>query len=98
MRQFSLSVLTLFSIVILLGSCKSSDKKKDGAGNGVPSIKEETISYKVDSLQMNSFVVYDENKEGKRPAILVIHEWWGLNDYVIYRICCGYVRKRKNGK
>ena len=82
MRQFSHSLLALFSIVILLGSCKSSDKKKEGSGNGVPSIKEETISYKVDSLQMNSYMVYDENREGKRPAILVIHEWWGLNDYV----------------
>jgi dienelactone hydrolase len=30
---------------------------------------------------MQSYVVYDENVEGKRPAVLVIHEWWGLNDY-----------------
>jgi dienelactone hydrolase len=31
---------------------------------------------------MNSYVVYDENMQGKRPAVLVVHEWWGLNDYV----------------
>ena len=30
---------------------------------------------------MNAFVVYDENIKGKRPAILVVPEWWGLNDY-----------------
>ena len=30
---------------------------------------------------MKNFVVYDENIEGKRPAVLVIHEWWGLNEY-----------------
>jgi dienelactone hydrolase len=26
--------------------------------------------------------VYDAAKEGKRPAVLVVHEWWGQNDYV----------------
>ena len=30
---------------------------------------------------MNSYVVYDENIEGKRPAVVVVPEWWGLNDY-----------------
>ncbi|HEX5653842.1 MAG TPA: dienelactone hydrolase family protein, partial [Chitinophagaceae bacterium] len=28
------------------------------------------------------YVVYDENKEGPRPAVVVIPEWWGLNDYI----------------
>jgi dienelactone hydrolase len=31
---------------------------------------------------MSSYVFYDENIEGKRPAVLVVHEWWGLNDYI----------------
>jgi dienelactone hydrolase len=30
---------------------------------------------------MDGYIVYDENVEGKRPAVLVVHEWWGLNDY-----------------
>ena len=44
-------------------------------------IKEEAVSYSADSLQCKGFVYYDEKKEGKRPAVLVVHEWWGLNDY-----------------
>ena len=31
---------------------------------------------------MNGFVAYDENKEGPRPAVIIIPEWWGLNDFV----------------
>ena len=31
-------------------------------------------------------MAYDENIEGKRPAVLVVHEWWGLNDYVKMRV------------
>jgi dienelactone hydrolase len=30
---------------------------------------------------MDGYLVYDANKQGKRPGILVVHEWWGLNDY-----------------
>ena len=47
-----------------------------------PKLKEENIRYKIDSLTMDGYVVYDENITGKRPAVLVVHEWWGLNDYV----------------
>jgi dienelactone hydrolase len=25
--------------------------------------------------------VYDESKPGKLPVLLVVHEWWGLNEY-----------------
>lgn len=46
-----------------------------------PKLKEENINYTIDSLKMDGFVVYDENIEGNRPAVLVVHEWWGLNDY-----------------
>ena len=30
---------------------------------------------------MNGYVAYDANKTGKLPVVLVVHEWWGLNDY-----------------
>jgi dienelactone hydrolase len=46
-----------------------------------PKLKEENINYNIDSLKMDGYIVYDENIEGKRPAVLVVHEWWGLNDY-----------------
>ncbi len=46
-----------------------------------PSIKEETVTYTVNGVTMKGFVVYDQNIKGKRPAVIVVHEWWGLNDY-----------------
>jgi dienelactone hydrolase len=67
-----------------LSSCKSDDKKENDikpVETKTPKLKEEEVVYTIDSLKMHSFVVYDENVQGKRPAVLVIHEWWGLNDY-----------------
>ena len=31
---------------------------------------------------MKGYIAYDENLQGKRPGVIVIHEWWGHNDYV----------------
>jgi dienelactone hydrolase len=40
------------------------------------------IDYGPDSLKLTGFVAYDSALTGKRPVVLIIHEWWGLNDYV----------------
>jgi dienelactone hydrolase len=46
-----------------------------------PKIKEQVVTYTDNGTNFKGFVAYDENINGKRPAILVIPEWWGLNDY-----------------
>jgi dienelactone hydrolase len=40
-----------------------------------------TISYQHDGVDLQGFLAYDDSIRGKRPAVLVVHEWWGLNDY-----------------
>ena len=29
--------------------------------------------------------MYDDAVTGKRPGVIVVHEWWGLNDYAQMR-------------
>ncbi len=44
-------------------------------------IKTATVTYKAGQVQAHSFLAYDDALSGKRPGILVVPEWWGLNDY-----------------
>ncbi len=44
-------------------------------------IKTETIDYKVGDKTFRGYLAYDSSKTEKRPGVLVVHEWWGLNDY-----------------
>ena len=39
------------------------------------------ISYNGGGVQMKGYLAYDGDITGKRPGVLVVHEWWGLNDY-----------------
>lgn len=39
------------------------------------------IDYYSNGLKMKGYLVYDASIEGKRPGILVVHEWWGHNKY-----------------
>ncbi len=50
-----------------------------------PSIKGEEVTYLSDGTPMKGYVAFDEKQTGKRPAILVIPEWWGNNDYTRMR-------------
>jgi dienelactone hydrolase len=40
-----------------------------------------TVSYKHGDQELEGVLAWDDAVEGKRPGVLVVHEWWGLNDY-----------------
>jgi dienelactone hydrolase len=67
MRILGLSILILF-----VSLTAESDSKVVG----------ETVEYKSDGTVLKGYIAYDDSIKGKRPGVLVVHEWWGLNDYV----------------
>ncbi len=44
-------------------------------------IKSETVKYEVNGQPFEGTLSYDNSIEGKRPGVLVVHEWWGHNAY-----------------
>lgn len=48
-------------------------------------IKGEDVSYKVGDTAMKGYIAYDDAITAKRPAVLVVHEWWGHNEYARMR-------------
>ncbi len=44
-------------------------------------IKHEEVSYTANGVTMKGYLAYDDAIKGKRPGVLVVHEWWGHNDY-----------------
>lgn len=41
----------------------------------------EEITYVSDSTLMKGYIAYDKNSTAAMPGIIVVHEWWGHNDY-----------------
>ena len=42
---------------------------------------QEEVSYKDGDVELKGYLFWDDAFTGKRPGVLVVHEWWGLNDY-----------------
>lgn len=65
MRKFLLILATL-----LLGTAAAQAK-----------VVGKEITYADHGVKLKGYLAYDNAIKGKRPGILVVHEWWGLNDY-----------------
>ncbi|MCG3120535.1 MAG: Carboxymethylenebutenolidase [bacterium] len=46
-----------------------------------PSVKTQAVQYQSGAETVTGFIAYPEGK-GPFPAVILIHEWWGLNDWM----------------
>jgi len=51
------------------------------AGMSSADIRTEEVSYSGGGVEMKGYLAWDDSFEAKRPGILVVHEWWGHNEY-----------------
>jgi len=47
----------------------------------VGAVKEKDIEYKAGDVTLKGLLAYDDSVQGKRPAVLVVHEWWGHDEH-----------------
>ncbi len=65
----------LLSLLLLVVNATRVDAK----------IVTKSIPYLHESTELEGYLAYDDSLQGKRPGVLVVHEWWGLNDYARHR-------------
>jgi dienelactone hydrolase len=51
------------------------------AGVAHAEVKTKTITYKHGDVTLEGYLAYDDAAKGKRPGVLVVHEWTGHNAY-----------------
>jgi dienelactone hydrolase len=70
----NLSIITILLSLALILSCSETQEQKT-------EFVEQEVEYISEGTILKGFLVYDKKIEGKRPGVLVVHEWWGHNDY-----------------
>lgn len=67
--RLSLPIATLAAALVLAASAHAKVVGK-------------TLGYTYQGHPMLGYIAYDDAQSGPRPGVLVVHEWWGLNDYI----------------
>ncbi len=84
--------LTLVSAGMLLASCGGTwvetTEGKAAIADSTETKKSETatatgeeVQYQSDTTTMNGYLAHPANVKGQKPGILIVHEWWGHNEY-----------------
>ncbi|NKI32311.1 dienelactone hydrolase family protein [Croceivirga thetidis] len=79
-------LITLFAVSLVFVGCMNSGKKKEAETKTEevtyePNYVGNEVTYSNDSITMKGYIAFDENATEKKPGVLVVHEWWGHNDY-----------------
>lgn len=70
-----------------LAACNNNNEKKESVNPedakimAQHAIQTSEVRYNADSVNMIGYVAYDSITNTKKPVVLVVPEWWGLNDY-----------------
>jgi dienelactone hydrolase len=51
------------------------------AGVARADVRTKTIEYRQGDTPLQGFLAWDDSAKGKRPGVLVVHEWWGENEH-----------------
>lgn len=79
--------LILGMLILSIQSCQSNQKETVKTTDNqeiltdADQIQSKTISYNLDGVTYQSYSAFNGDSNEKKPVVMVIPEWWGLNDY-----------------
>jgi len=53
-----------------------------GTVNAQAALRTQVVEYKYSDVVLEGYLAYDDAVKGKRPGVIVVHEWMGHNPYV----------------
>lgn len=83
-ENMQIETLIRFTLcLVLCGSAACGAQKPATEQASAPNltVTTEEVTYSSGTQTLKGFIAYPATTE-KRPGVLVVHEWWGLNDYV----------------
>jgi dienelactone hydrolase len=95
--SFCSTALCVFSLVLSAcshsspsgASSSASGSTHSGSSSGgrraARGVSTKQVSYESNGIKLKGYLAYPAG-DGKHPGVLVVHEWWGLNDYVRSRV------------
>ncbi len=79
---------SLFAFAFLVVSCNdqpAAESTEPGTQSAEPVVKTENVTYKDDTVSCQAVIAYNSNDNSKRPAVLVVPEWWGTVPFTASR-------------
>lgn len=71
MKRITVIVLIVAGVLTIASTTVAAQK-----------IEGRNVEYTAGGVTLKGYLVYDDKVQGKRPGVLVVHEWWGQNAYV----------------
>lgn len=69
----------LIGLSLLTTACS---KQAESTVPATPDIQTEEVTYEVGGSPFTGYFAWDASVKGKRPGVLVVHQWWGHGEYV----------------
>ncbi len=70
----------LLALSLILAACSAPEDAGTKAGSEAK-LHAEEVDYTANGVVLKGYLAYDERVAGPRPGVLVVHEWWGHNEY-----------------
>ena len=70
-----MKTLLSFFLIFSIAACANSDVQTNG------DVQTQEITYSSGGTTLKGFLAWDDSVKGKRPGVLVVHEWWGHNEH-----------------
>lgn len=82
MKTIKFTFLAAFSLLIVACGSGNTSNTESTQEPMEPMVIGEEVTYNTETTAMKGYMAFDQNMEGKRPGVVVVHEWWGHNEYM----------------